>query len=309
MRPNVPWHLHGGLLKTPPAFFLMLILLMGACAQPYEEPPTLTPEPTPTLPPTAILTDTPPPLTLSTPVIIVEDPRPAPSATPKTLPSNLPLETIAILRPGPGSQVTSPFHIRGWAGPSWNGRIELRLIGEDGRIISEANTYLFAVPGKAGPYTTEMEFKTPLVAEVARLEVYNLSREDRKPDHMASVEIILLSIGSPLTYFSIHGPEKLHLLQPKEFDTIRGGSVVIKGIGWANSDEALFGNVLDNQGNIVGSSKFSIDAEAIGRLGTFEVEVAYQVENAQVGRIEVYEPSPTIPGMIHYTSIIVNLCP
>lgn len=290
------------------ALLLTLILLIGACAQ-TQELPTITPESSSTLSPTSVVTGTSPPFTLSTPVIIVENPNPSPTPTPRPLPGNLPLEKVAILRPGPGSQLTSPFRIRGWAGPSWNGRIELRLIGEDGRLISEVATYLFAIPGNAGPYTTEMEFETPLVAEAARLEVYNLSREDGKPDHMASVNVILLSIGSPLIHYSLHGPEKIHLTQPREFDTLRGGNIVVKGIGWADSNEAFLVDVLDVQGNVVGSSKFTIDAERIGSLGTFEVDAPYRVETSQLGRIAIYEPSPSIPGMIHYTSVIVNLRP
>jgi hypothetical protein len=299
----------GGRLNVRYAFLLMLIALMGACVQSREGPPTMVPEPSLTSSPTSAVTGTSPPFTLNTPVIIVENPNPLPTETPWPLPGNLPMEKVAILRPGAGSQLTSPFRVRGWAGPSWNGRIELRLIGEDGRLISEMATYLFAIPGNAGPYTTEMEFVTPLVAEAARLEVYNLSREDGQPDHMASVNVILLSIGSPLIHYNIHGPEKLQLVQPKEFDTLRGGSVVVKGIGWADSDEALFADVLDSQGNVIGSSKFMIDAERIGSVGSFEVEVPYQVESSQVGRIAIYEPSASIPGMIHYTSVIVNLRP
>ncbi|OGO16626.1 MAG: hypothetical protein A2Z14_12830 [Chloroflexi bacterium RBG_16_48_8] len=296
-----------------PIFPLLLtILTIAACTEATVLPTsTLTP---PTSPPTSSptfvsQTGTPQPFTTTTPVIVIEDPNVSFTPTPVPLPISLPKEKVAILRPASGSNVTSPFRVNGYAGPSWNNRVELRLIGEDGRLISKTIAYLLSLPGNAGPFTAEMEFETTLIAETARLEVSTFSTEDTKLDHMASVDLILLSIGAPLTHWTIHGPEQITILSPREYDTIRAGRASVKGVGWVNLEGPLHLDVLDGEGNVVGTTLVQIDSNGPGMAGTFEVEVQYQIDEAQLGRVAIYETCQTIPGIIHYASVIVNLRP
>jgi hypothetical protein len=292
---------------------LLLVFPLTACAG--TTPPSLIPdEPSATWTieaPTAAYTQTshPQPFTTTTPVIVIEAPGALVTPTPVPLPVPVPSEKVAIYRPGPGSSVTSPFRVRGWAGPSWNGRVEINLIGEDGRLIDTAVAYLLALPGNAGLFTTEIEFETPLVAEAARLEVSIFSVEDAQLDHMASVDLVLLSIGSPLIHETIHPPEKIHIYSPEMFDTIKGGITSVKGIGWLDTEGPLHIEVLDREGNVVGATKVDVDAQESGTISTFTAEIQYLIDIPQQGRIAVYEPSATIPGILHYTSVIVNLRP
>ena len=85
--------------------------------------------------------------------------------------------------------------------------------------------------------------------------------------------------------------------------------MTVRGAGWVNSDVPLQVQVLDRGGNVVGSTEASVDAPAVGQLGTFEVEVAYTIPSAQYGRIAVWEPGTLIPGIVHYNSIEVYLEP
>ncbi|NIM93630.1 MAG: hypothetical protein GTO18_07955 [Anaerolineales bacterium] len=290
---------------------MMLTLMLAACAAPTEIMPTSSPSPGPTVTtlPTESLSNAPAPFTTQTPIIVIEDPWTVDTPTPNPPAINLPLEKVSIERPGPGSQVTSPIRVRGHAGPSFQNRVELRLIGEDGREITNAFTYLLATPGNIGPFSTELLFETPLVAEAARLEVRNYHREDGKLDHMGSVDLILLTVGNPVSHFGIYGAEKLHLITPREGQIVEGGVIMVTGAGWVDADVPLHVEVLDHADNIVGSAEVYIEPRQVGRLGTFEVQVLYQVEITQYGRIAVYEPSTTIPGMIHYTSARVLLKP
>lgn len=255
------------------------------------------------------LTGTPQPFTTTTPVIVIEDPNLTLTSTPKPLPISLPKEKVAILRPATGSNVTSPFRVNGYAGPSWNNRIELRLIGEDGREISRTIAYLLSLPGNAGPFTVEINFETSLVAETARLEVGIFSKDDAKLDHISSVDLILLSIGAPRSHWTIHGPEQILILSPKEYETLQGGVFSVSGVGWTQTEGPLQIEVRDRDGNIVGSTSTQIDSNGPGMAGTFETQVQYQITEPQRGRIVVYEPSQNIPGIIHYASVVVNLRP
>ena len=286
------------------------ILTLVACTETTMVPTiTITPIP-PTPSPTILLeTGTPKPFTTTTPVIVIEDPSLSFTPAPEPLPISLPKEKVAILRPADGSNITSPIRVNGYAGPSWNNRVELRLIGEDGRLISRNIAYLLALPGNAGSFTTEIDFETDLIAESARLEVSTFSTIDTQLEHVASVDLILLSIGSPRVHWTIHGPEQITILSPREYEIIQGGTASVRGVGWTKTDSPFYLDVLDREGNVVGSSEIHVDSSSPGQAGTFQGEVQYQIDEPQRGRIVIYEVSQTIPGLLHYASVIVNLRP
>ena len=287
------------------------LILLVACSE-TTTIPTITIEPPPSATSTSTtisITGTPQPFTTTTPVIVIEDPNQSFTSTPEPQRFSLPKEKVSIQRPAPGSNVTSPFRVNGYAGPSWNNRVEVRIIGEDGREISRTIAYLLSLPGNAGPFTIEMNFETTLVAEAARLEVGIFSKDDAKLDHVASVDLILLSIGAPSSHWTIHGPEQIHITSPKVYEGIESGIVLVSGVGWTKSEGPLQVEVLDRDGNVVGSASTEISSTGPGQAGTFQIQVQYQISEAQRGRIIVYEPSKDTPGIIHYASVIVNLRP
>lgn len=285
------------------------LVALTACSTPTEAP-TAIPTPTETIAPSPTATiDAQHPFTLSTPAIIIENP--APQATPTTTPTQIPLtlEKVSILRPAEGSMVTSPLRVWGRAGPAYENRVEIRLIGEDGRTITTHFDYLFALPGNLGPYNTVFEFTTPYLAEAARLEVLNYDPSDGKLNHLTSVNLTLLSIGSPRTHYTIQGPEKLKINSPLENEIIDGNSVIVSGIGWPDTDQPLHVEIINANGDVLGSGLFKFNPHEIGVAAPFQIEVTYAVDAFQVARIAVYEDSDSIPGILHYTSIIVRLRP
>jgi hypothetical protein len=255
------------------------------------------------------ITPTPAPLTKATPAIVIEPSEFAATATASTHDLVMPPEKIVIYWPGPGSQVTSPFQVAGWGGPSYRDRVQVRLIGEDGRLLSEGISYLHVLPGNAGRFYSEVPFDIQLVAEAARLEIRNYSPRDQQLSHLSSVNLTLLTAGSPWSHPALAGPEKLAIFQPRQDAVISGGQVLVQGAGWVDSDVPLSVEVLDSSGEVVGSTQVALNAPAIGELGTFEVEVSYQVSRSQWGRIAVSEPSLDIPGLIHYSSVEVIIEP
>jgi len=297
---------------------LIISLAIAGCSRASPSPlqqPTPTTQP-PQLPsaassfaPTEASTPTPLPLTSATAALVLEPPQPFSSPTATIPPINLPRERISILRPGPGSQVVSPIHISGRAGPSWEQEVHLRLTGEDGRVIAERTTYILSAQGRSGVFQAEIEFAIPLVAEAARLEVSTQGMEDRQLAHQASVDIVLLSVGRPLIHPALEGPEKLLIQSPKEEETLSGGVVHVRGAGWVDSMQPLTIAVLGRKGEVLGLIEVELLAPGPNQLGTFEVDVPYAVSERQTGRVAVYERGGSIPGLVHYSSVRVIVEP
>ena len=292
--------------------FLVVAMLipLAACSNRTQVPPTVTPTTTETPAPIPTSsTGTPEPFNLSTPAIVIENP--PPYTTPTVTPTQISMtsEKVSILRPADGSLVISPLRVWGQAGPAYQNQFEIRLIGEDGRVITTHLDYLYALPGNLGPYNTEIEFTTPFLAEAARLEVRNYDPNDGKLNHLTSVDLTLLSIGSSRTHYTIQGPEKLKITAPLENEIIEGNSVIIRGVGWPDTDQPLYVEIINSAGDIIGSGLFKFKPHEIGVASFFEIEVEYQVDSFQVTRIAVYEVSDTIPGILHYSSILVRLRP
>ena len=287
---------------------------MGACgafttAQTEIVPPVIT-----TTAPTPTLTETPPhqpadmpePFTELTSAIVIESEEDLQTPTPLPPLVNMPLEELVIYEPGPGSQVTSGFRLNGWGGPSYNDRVLIRLLGEDGTVLSKGWRYLYVLSGNPGRFNATVEFQINHVAEEARLEISTQSWRNRQTTHIATVNLTLLSTGSALIHPARRGAEKLAILSPREGRIVSGGVALVQGAGWVDSDTPLNVDIINNQGESLGSAQVELDAPAVGQLGTFSVEIPYQIPYQQWVHIIVYEPSTgKIPGIIHLSSVEV----
>lgn len=289
------------------------LLLLASCGGlPLARPATPFPSPFPPLmasPDTLLSSPTPAPLTEATPPLILEPRVPMPSPTPALVVAPLSPERLSILLPGPGSQVTSPFQIVGRGGPSWNQRVNLRLLDSYGAEINRTMTYLFALPQNPGRFVTFLSFSVEGVAAAARLEASMESPRTARLSHLTTVDLVLLGLGSPLVRTGSEGPEKLTIFEPHEGSRVSGGRVTVRGAGWVNADVPLQVQVIDRQGTILASADVTLEGPGVGDLGTFEVDLDYSVVRGQFGRIAVIEPGLSIPGVVHYSSIEVYLEP
>ncbi len=267
------------------------------------------PLPTASQTPDPLSSVTPHPLTEATPAIVIESYNPEPTPTPPAPAVGVPDAAISIYQPGPGSQVTSPFQVAGFGGPAYKDRVHLRLIGEGGKVLSEGVGYLLVLPGNAGRFYSKVPFIIDHVAETARLEVSTYGARDHQLSQLATVNLVLISNGSSLVYPAFLGPEKLNIYYPQEEAEVSGGRVLVRGAGWVDADVPLTVRVVDWHGDEVGTAQVRLDAPGIGQLGTFDVEVPYEISVPQWGRIAVSEPGTDIPGLIHYSSVQVWLEP
>lgn len=299
--------------KRLPRVATVLLLIMLAACQPAPSA-TLAPSPTTapasaTIVPQVTATANPPPLTDATQAIVLEPPVPPPSPTPAPPPFNLPLEQLVIYEPGPGSQVTSPFRIVGRGGPSYQERIRLRLLGQDGQVLSENTSILFAYPGNAGRFVSYLSFNIDHVAEAGLLQIESFDERTGRVNHISSQHLVLLTAGSPLVHQALQGTEKLTIRAPKKDQMISGGSLDVAIAGWVDTNTPLQMDIIDRSGNVVGTASLPLDAPAVGQLGTLQAKIEYSVPFSQYGRLTVTERDPQTDEIIHMTSLEIYLQP
>jgi hypothetical protein len=258
--------------------------------------------------PTEVPLDTPTvsPLTAATPAIVVESSPWQPTPTLEVPAVNLPPAALSISQPGPGSYLHSPIKVVGWGGPSYNERVHIRLLGEDGRELAHYVTYLLVYPGKAGRFIAYIYFEIEALAEAARLEVSTESPRNKATHQLSSVEVTLLSRGSPLVRRALNGPEKITILSPAKNSVIESGEIQVLGAAWLESDAPLTVQLIDMRDNILDSQQIWLNTEP-GQLEIFETNLRYEVTNSQYARVVVFEPGSDIPGIVHLSSVEVWL--
>ena len=304
--------------RIPPSSLVLALAVVGCSsvtpsplsnAEPVA-PPTVAPIVEPTLPPPEPSgAPTPAPFNLATPAIVIEHPQQpiVPTLIPPS--SVLPDARLAIYRPGPGSQVTSPFQIVGRGGPSYNERVRIRLLGEDGRVVSEHTTILFAYPGNAGNFSTRIEFDTSAVAESARLEISTDGIRWASMDQLVSVDLVLLSGGLPRIHPVQHGPQKLAILRPRDGGVVEGGTMTVRGAGWTDSDLPLTVEMLSRNVEVLAAHLVQLDSLEPGVLGAFELLIPYDIPYAQYVRVAIREQNADPPGIRYFSSVEVWLKP
>ncbi len=286
-----------------------LIFLGSACqaAVPAVATPTASLEPSPTS--TAAETSPPSraPLSRVTPAIVVEPTEAAPTPTPVGITLPLPPERLALLLPGPGSQVTSPIRVEGRGGPARSELVHIRLLGEDGRVLARQTTFLYAFAGQTGPYYANLPFEITAVAEAGRLEVSTDDPRTGRLGHVATVSLTLLSAGRALLYPAIDGPEQLSLLTPRPDSIASGGRLHVEGAGWTLVEQPITVALLTQGGATLDSEEIWLEPRGVGVAGTFAVDLEYSIPYPQYGLIALYEPAPEGSGFLHYTTLEIFL--
>jgi hypothetical protein len=258
---------------------------------------------------TAAATPTRAPISQITPAVVVEATELLPTPTFPGLTLPLPIERLAIVEPGPGSQVRSPIRIVGRGGPSRSERVRVRLLGEDGRVVAQRTTFLYAFAGQTGPIYTELAFDIPSVAEEARLEVATDDPRTGRLGHLATVNLVLLSTGEPLVYPAIDGPEQLTIFTPRPDSGVAGGVLHVDGAGWTMVEQPITVALLGQGGDTIASEDIWLDPRGVGVTGVFAVDLSYTVPYSQYGLIVLYEPAPDGSDYLHYTSLEIYLRP
>lgn len=218
-------------------------------------------------------------------------------------------EAIMIQMPGPGSRLISPIRIAGIADPTHEQTLIVRGFRPDGSEIIPPQPINIAAPlGERGPFEVEIPF-TVNVDEQVFLQVYAQSARDGGITHLASVGVVLSASGPENIIYMDGHEEQISIQAPTEGQTVSGGSVHIEGIGIASFEGTFVLEVLDENGNVVGSQPVIAAAPDMGLPGTFNADVIFMVSSPGPGRVVVRDPSPAFGGDVHLASVEVQLEP
>jgi LysM repeat protein len=217
-------------------------------------------------------------------------------------------EAIVILRPGPGSRVTSPLRIEGMAGPAQHQELEVRLLLDDGSTLAQVPISIEAPLGQHGSFDVGLPF-TISGERQAFLQVLNLSARDGAITHLSSVGITLASSGAEEIVAAGEQPARVTIYQPAPQQSVSGGLVSVSGFGLASFEQNLVVEVQDASGRVVGSEPVTVESTELGQPGPFSVDVTYSVPSSGPGRIIVRDPSAAFGGDVYVTSVEVTLAP
>jgi hypothetical protein len=220
----------------------------------------------------------------------------------------LPEESIMLLSPASGSQVTSPIHVSGVADPTFEQNLVVRVLQADGTLVVEAPTTIQADVGQRGPF--EIDLPVSLATEQnIFIQVFATSARDGGITHLSSVGVTFTLTGPEDIIERSPYPEQIAIFEPQTGATISGGVVEVSGFGLASFEQTLLVEVLDEDGDVVGSQPVMVSSPGLGEPGPFQANVSYQVSSAGPGRIVVRDISPAFGGDTHRSSVEVDLAP
>jgi hypothetical protein len=261
----------------------ILLIFLGACAPGGEQVPEALPSPSS---PGAGITE-------------------IPMESPATV---TPAEAIQILEPGPGSQVSAPLHVVGFAGPTFEQNLVVRVLDENGMQLALAPTTIQAEAGQPGPFTIDL----PLPADATGslfVQVYATSARDGGITHLDAAIVNLVSQGNEQIRILQPAAERIQILSPGVGQTVSGGVLLLEGYGWASFEQTLVVELYDEQGTQLAIQPVIVQAPDMGQPGPFRAELHYSLAGPQAGRVVVRDPSAAFEGDVHLSSVEIRLEP
>lgn len=220
----------------------------------------------------------------------------------------LPRVYLSFLRPGPLSKLVSPILLEAAAHTGANGDIRVELIGEDGQVILRKIQQVSTQAGQQFFLSTNVEFEISTVSEVARLQI-SVDDEFHRPVALASVDIILLSIGENDRNPVNDGAEPFIIRQPKPDQVISGGKVTVEGMARPFTKQPLQLELITEQGAVVGVKQVFLTPSLDGKYVPFSVVIPYSVTQARGVRLVIHQDGEHIPGVIALNSLTLFLKP
>jgi hypothetical protein len=204
--------------------------------------------------------------------------------------------------------VTSPLRLRAFLAPGAGGRVQVELLGEDGRLLVRQVLVFSATPGIKITLFEELEFEIAAVAETGRLQVSTADRFGRTTQ-LESVELILLSIGGE----DLNPPgdrlAPVVVETPRSSTLIQGGELVVSGLARPRSTQPLVLELSDEQGKILATRLVEVAGEGAADHRPFTTTLPYSVAEPTRALLTVRERDDRIPGNVHLTSLEVLLGP
>jgi hypothetical protein len=260
------------------------LALVAGCSQETSSPPT--PLPADYLPTMVALTGqaafaTSDAMTQSVPPTNT----PAPTFTPEALFDNAPTPTptfapgfsefaqIRFTSPGPMSSVLSPFNLQTVIAAGESNRIQVDLLGEDGRVLQRVLKRLNRNP-KGTFQRFEIKYEIRAVSEKGYIRISTLDQFGRI-QALNTLPVLLYSIGS--AQFNQAGNiiyERVMIEGLKEKADFYAGEVNLKGRIWPFTDGPVFVELITQEGRPLSSRQLNVDGID---TQSFETVLPYKV--------------------------------
>jgi hypothetical protein len=184
----------------------------------------------------------------------------------------------------------------------------VELLGEDGRLLMREVKVYDLQRNQGVLMGQEIVFGISAVAETAQLQVI-VEDEHNRLAAVASLELLLLSLGNPDLAQPGDGLENIVIAEPKENALIQGGVMRVSGLARLQETQPLLIELRSEDGRIVGTRQVAVTPVPGSSYGTYEIDVPYSVAAATRVRLAVWEPGVSNPGIVHLSSLEVMLSP
>lgn len=229
----------------------------------------------------------------------------APAGSPAV---DIPAETIQILEPGPGSQVSASLHVSGIADPTFEQNLVVRVLDENGTQLALAPTTIQAQAGQRGSFAIDLALP-PGAAGPLFLQVYATSPRDGGITHLDAAIVNLVPQGGEQIRILEPASERIQIISPGVGQTISGGVLLLEGYGWASFEQTLVVALYDEQGTQLAVQPVTVQAPDMGQPGPFRAELHYSLSGPQAGRVVVRDPGAAFEGDVHLNSVELRLEP
>ena len=231
-------------------------------------------------------------------------PFPTATTTPTAAPI-APRPAIQILSPGEMSKVISPIVVKSYVRPGAKGRVQVDLLGEDGRLLFRETFYRESISSKGSYLNIKISFETRAAAERGRLQI-STKDEFGRPLETESVHLLLLSVGENEINIGSPAYARSVFFYPKSKNEGYGGILPVTGEIQAYNDNAVILELLAENGKTLGIRTLSLTA---GSRENFKTTIQYRVEEQVEARLIIRQADENLEGRVYLHSQIVILNP
>jgi hypothetical protein len=209
--------------------------------------------------------------------------------------------------------------VSGKADPTFEQNLVIQITGADGRVLATQPATIQNGNSGRGAFEASVPFKVS-VGTAGRISVYSTSARDGGLVHLASVEVTLAGGGDATLVIGQPHPETTTILQPAPQARLSGGVIHVTGIsdyvfegqltlelcgeGGSGAPEAVCGAA----GNVLATGTATLKAE-VGQAGSFSGDLAYHLAGPVQARVVVLSRSLRDGGLVHLSSVPVQLAP
>lgn len=232
---------------------------------------------------------------------------PSPTPTPA-----IPDAAIQILSPGPSSRLVSPLYLNTYLKPGLDGRVQIELLGEDGRLLLR-KVYRYLPEVKRTYLTEDLPFEIRQVGEAARLQISTFDTYNRLLA-FNSVDLVLLSFGENDPNPAGSLLERVLITEPLPNKLIQGGTLIVAGQVHPFNDLPMLIELTTATGQVVGYRLAGItpgeQETSSENYVPFRAEVPYTVTEPTWVRLSVrLDSDGRISGPVYLTTQEILLSP